>query len=140
MTPRGSALAKAAGTLIGTPFRLHGRSAENGVDCVGLVACSLERIGEKPIAPTGYRLRNSCVDRYLAFASANKLDEASGLSLPGDIILVSPGPAQHHLVIVEDRQNHIHAHAGLGKVVRMPGPIGWPIEKRWRLSYANGVY
>lgn len=134
MTMQGAALAQAAAELIGTPFRLHGASAEHGVDCVGLVTCALARIGQEPRRPQGYGLRNSHIDHHLAFAAMNGLALASGPLRSGDVLLVVPGPGQHHLLIAEGLSHFIHAHAGLRKVVRMPGPLSWPIEQHWRLG------
>ena len=137
MTMPGASLAQAAAELVGTPFRLHGASAEHGVDCVGLVACALARIGREPHRPQGYGLRNSHIDHHLAFAALNGLVQADGPLQSGDVMLVVPGPGQHHLLIAEDLSHFIHAHAGLRKVVRMPGPLPWPIEQHWRLGAAN---
>lgn len=133
----GAALARAAAELVGTPFQLHGTSAEHGVDCVGVVACALARIGHQPRLPQGYGLRNSRIEHHLAFAAMNGLSQTCGPLQSGDVVLVVPGPGQHHLLIVEDVSHFIHAHAGLRKVVRMPGPLTWPIEQHWRLSAAN---
>ena len=46
-------------------------------------------------------------------------------------LLVQAGPAQFHLMIATDG-GHVHAHAGLGKVVEMPGASPWPVLGRWR--------
>ncbi|MEL7218948.1 MAG: peptidoglycan endopeptidase, partial [Pseudomonadota bacterium] len=55
----GPELAKAAARFIGVRFQLLGRDPLLGLDCVGLVTCSLEAIGRHPVVPAGYRLRNS---------------------------------------------------------------------------------
>lgn len=134
MSRPGAALARAAAEMIGTRFRLHGRSPHYGVDCIGLVGCALEATGRKPVLPMSYSLRNSLIDRHLAFAEMNRLEEINAPIEPGDVILVAPGPGQHHVLVAEDTRHFIHAHAGLRSVVRMPGPLAWPIERHWRLA------
>ena len=39
----GDALAQAAQKLIGSPFRLHGRNRETGLDCIGVVGAALAK-------------------------------------------------------------------------------------------------
>jgi uncharacterized protein YfaT (DUF1175 family) len=50
---------------------------------------------------------------------------------PGDLVLVRAGVAQFHLMIAT-HGGHVHAHAGLGLVVEMPGVSPWPVLGRWR--------
>lgn len=133
MSDEGARLAEAAATFIGTPFRLHGRSRETGLDCIGLVAASLDIIGHRPVIPTGYALRNSQIDHFLNSVPESGLMPICRAPQPGDLLLVRPGPAQHHLLITENSNSFIHAHAGLRRVVRMPGPIAWPIAQQWRV-------
>lgn len=130
-------LAREALALVGIPFRLHGRDPRTGLDCVGLVACSLARMGRAVRAPEGYALRNSRIARYLSFAEHNGLTESGEKPSKGAILLVKAGPAQHHLLIATGRCSFVHAHAGLRQVVEQHGPIGWPIEKQWRLRPHN---
>lgn len=121
--------AAAAESLLGAPFRLGGRDPATGVDCVGLVACSLGVEG-----PRGYALRNSCIARHLRFAEPAGFVPAGGRPMRGDLILVAPGPAQHHLFVVLAHERFIHAHAGLRRVVLHHGPLPWPELARWRLA------
>ena len=53
---------------------------------------------------------------------------------PGDLLLVNPGPAQVHLLVFAGTRGFIHAHAGLGRVVRTPAPCPWSIAIIWRLA------
>jgi len=128
----GEALAAAAERFVGVPFRLHGRCSERGLDCIGLVLAALEAVGRRVRVPA-YRLRMREIGGLVAAASDAGLVEASGLASPGDVLLVRPGPAQHHLVIAASGGGFVHAHAGLGRVVLTPAPLPWPEERRWRL-------
>lgn len=50
-----AALAEAALSLVGTRFRLHGRVAETGLDCVGLVAAAMRGRDILPARHRGIR-------------------------------------------------------------------------------------
>lgn len=129
----GANLAKAAGQFVGVRFRLHGRDPAFGLDCVGLVAAALRAIGRVPVVSDTYALRNRDIAPCLMLAPANGFEETALPILSGDVALVRPGPAQWHLLIAADGGKFIHAHAGLRRIVRMPGPLCWPILRRWRL-------
>lgn len=128
----GDEVAAAAHALVGTPFRLHGRHAETGIDCIGLALLALRGAGLEAVAPAGYRLRNSSIDDALNALENCDLEPTHGAVAPGDILLASPGPAQHHVIVAGARGSFIHAHAGLRRVVIMPGPLTWPIRHHWR--------
>ncbi len=120
----------AARDLVGVRFRLQGRSRASGVDCVGLAALALAEAGHEAAVPRGYGLRSG--DEALArgwLAEAGLV--AVERSQPGDLILVRPGPLQLHLMILVPG-GHVHAHAGLGRVVETPGPSPWPVIGHWR--------
>ncbi|WP_234024915.1 hypothetical protein [Tsuneonella amylolytica] len=116
------------------PFRLHGRDPATGLDCVGVVAAAFAACGTRPHVPHGYGLRNRSVGALLELAGAAGLADASGEDAVGDILLVRPGPAQHHLLVALSGERYVHAHAGLRRVVIQPGPLPWPVERRWRLA------
>jgi len=128
-------LAAAAATLIGVPFRLHGRDPATGLDCVGLVAEALRLIGGAPLSPAGYRLRATAVSAFLPFANANgfvAVDTATMSPDCGDVVLVMVNPVQPHLLVRAER-GFIHAHAGIGHVTFMPGTLPWPVARAWRV-------
>src|SRR3546814_11269985 len=50
--------------------------------------------------------------------------------VPGDIVLVQAGVRQFH-VMVFTGEGFIHAHAGLRRVVAMPGESPWPVIGVW---------
>jgi len=124
---RSEQVVAAARDLVGVRFRLHGRSAEAGVDCVGLAAMTFGRAG-----PRGYGLRSGDEARARAWlAQAGFVAVERGQA--GDLVLVRPGPLQLHLMI-RTPAGHVHAHAGLGRVVETPGPSPWPVVGHWRMT------
>lgn len=127
-------LADAAARLIGCPFRLHGRDPATGLDCMGVVVAALAATGAIPHAPTGYRLRNLAIDQWLHFATRSGLVTAPGPIRTDDVLLITLGHCQHHLAIAADRASVIHAHAGLGQVVRQPLDPAWQICAKWRAA------
>lgn len=130
----GGPLAAAATQLIGSPFRLHGRDPATGLDCVGLVVAALKAIGAKPLAPTGYSLRNLSVDQWLHFAARSGLAPSPGPIRRDDVLLITLSHCQHHLAIAADATNVIHAHAGLRQVVHQPLESTWRISAKWRAA------
>lgn len=130
----GQLLANAAAELLGTPFKLHGRNHEYGLDCIGLVSACLKSIGAEPVLPRGYRLRNTNISHWLACAPKSGLRPVSDRERPGDIGLFEPSPNQHHLMIVEAQQVYIHAHAGLKMVIREATPTPYHFAQRWRIA------
>jgi hypothetical protein len=123
-------VSKAAMTLVGVPFRLHGRDPASGLDCMGLVAEAMLRAGYKPVAPNGYSLRASSVESLLPFVSANGLKR---VRKDGVIALVKVNPLQPHL-LVRVQGGFVHAHAGIGRVTFLPGELPWPIHTQWRVT------
>jgi cell wall-associated NlpC family hydrolase len=130
----GHALAAAARTLVGVPFRLHGRDPATGLDCIGVLAASLARCGRPAPLPTGYALRHRILPDAQAIASACGLAPSEAPEGPGDVVLVHIAPVQHHLLIAMDGGHYVHAHAGLRRVVCGPFAEGWRIAGTWRLA------
>lgn len=129
----GERLSQAAQDFVGVPFRLHGRDPSTGLDCVGLIAASLKAIGRTVVTPRGYRLRNASITHWLENAATSGLHVADDCFKPGDVLLVRPAPAQHHLMITSSSSGVIHAHAGLGRVVIQPFPHSLEVIAHWRL-------
>lgn len=137
MSIDGASLAIAASQFIGTPFRLHGRDPRRGLDCVGLLVVSMRAIGAEVSDPSGYGLRNRSIDSHLEKFRLSSFVSASGEMESGDILVVRPGPGQHHILICHGRSGFVHAHAGLGRVVRSSGPSPWQVWRHYRLSISN---
>lgn len=125
--PGNAALARAR-SLLGVPFRLHGRTPGTGVDCIGLVALACDRVTE---APTGYTLRTTQEVRWIAMLDGMgvRIDQPE----PAALFLLRPGPAQLHLGLWTGT-SLIHADAGVRRVVETPGPPRWPVIGIWRLN------
>lgn len=124
----------AALDLVGTPFRLHGRDPETGLDCIGLINVSLLAIGRKPLPPEGYRLRNSSIAQWLGSAKSSGLTKVRREEFdPGDVLLLKLGAVQHHVVIVCDPFAAVHAHAGLRRVVVEPMRFPKVPVAHWRV-------
>src|SRR3546814_157529 len=87
---RGQAVVRSARALLGVPFRLHGRSADMGVEWVGLVALAAWRAGHERAAPDRYGLRGERVAQFENRLAAAGLRRVRG-RVPGDIGLVHEG-------------------------------------------------
>ena len=112
--------------LIGTKFRLHGRDALHGLDCVGLIATVF---GWQALAPVGYALRGGSAERWsdMLDSLANR---RNGAACVGDIVLLHTGPTQFHLGIWAG-SGLIHADAAVRRVVESPGALQWPVVASW---------
>lgn len=131
LSDAGSALATAAEALAGTRYRLHGRDPATGLDCVGLLAASLAAIGRAPVLPVAYSLRMRALPALDGFVRACGLAPTDEPDRHGDVLLTRVGACQFHLLIAGHAGRFIHAHAGLRRVVVMPGKPGWPVIHRW---------
>ena len=125
----GERVAAAASALIGSPFRLHGRTRGTGLDCVGVVALALRAGGHEGPVPANYALRCGEAARYHRCWAG--LAAADG-EQPGDVLLCLAGPQQLHLA-VRTANGMVHADAGLRRVVERPGVLPWPLLAAWRL-------
>lgn len=115
-----------ARAAIGARFRLHGRTIEGGLDCVGLAG-----LAYGVVPPRGYALRSGEMQPVLRAVEAAGLIAASGPPHPGDLLLFRAGPGQLHLGIASEA-GVIHADASLRRVVDRPGAPPWIELKRWR--------
>jgi murein DD-endopeptidase / murein LD-carboxypeptidase len=127
-------IAAFATSQIDVPFRLHGRTPGLMLDCVGLIALSLRAAGYPVSVPADYSLRGDFAETIIRTAASTGLIRCqAGPSQTGDIMVVQCGPQQMHL-LVATAGGHVHAHAGLRRVVFTPGPVAWPILQIWRGS------
>lgn len=127
-------LAKAAETVVGTPFRLHGRDPRTGLDCIGLIDRALAEIGRAALFPNGYALRTGQWPNLDEIAAKRGFAVVGGPIQPGDVLLLNPSATQMHFVIAGTREHTwIEAHAGLRRVVIASISDQFPIIRRWRL-------
>lgn len=119
MTP----LERARGA-IGAKFRLHGRTVEDGLDCVGLAA-----LAYAADVPRGYALRSGDVASLTAGIASSGLIPVQA-ARAGDLLLFRAGPGQLHLGIASEA-GVIHADASLRRVVERPGAPPWIEIGRW---------
>ena len=125
-----NAVADAALAAVGSRFRLHGRTPETGLDCVGLAAWALRAGGFVGEAPTGYALRGGDVGAVAAILDRVLVRDHGAAA--GDLLLMRTGPGQLHLGI-RTEAGLVHADAGLRRVVVRPGLVPWPVLGVWRL-------
>ena len=126
--------AERARALVGTRFRLQGRST-GGLDCIGVV---LETFGIDPKAVrTNYDLHrqdplelDAALLRHFRWIPRKQL-------APGDIMLMTVAERQLHLA-VRTAEGFVHAHAGLRRVVETPGMPDWQIWKTYRRRARDG--
>jgi cell wall-associated NlpC family hydrolase len=127
-------IAKRAFEQIGTPFRLHGRSAGLCLDCVGLVAHAINQKSRHDLVPGDYTIRGLHKAQIKSFFGKPVFNEVQVASLQsGDIVAVNCSLRQSHLMIRVE-EGWVHAHAGLGRIVFTPDPIAWPIWGAWRVK------
>jgi len=126
----GEAIATAARTLVGVPFRLQGRDPALGLDCVGLVGAAMRAAGYAPMMPGDYGLRFGDDRRADDWARAAGVRSVAAGAV-GDMMLVRPGALHRHLLILVPG-GFVHAHAGLRRVVETPGAPPWPVLRIWR--------
>lgn len=118
---------------VGVPFRLHGRTPQSGMDCIGLLADALSSAGFAGAIPADYGLRGRFDQQARTFFETDKFEAVDGAKsrLPGDFALVAIAPWQLHFIIYVS-SGFVHAHAGLRRVVLTPGSPPWPLLGRWR--------
>ena len=129
-------MVEAARSLIGTRFRVRGRSAETGVDCLGLVLLAARRAGAS--VPT-------CTPYYCM--TGDRLSERlrTGM-IAGGFREVPPETARHGFVLqyllrgtlphlgVSTPIGLVSAHTGLGRVVEAPVPPEWLCLTGWMIA------
>jgi murein DD-endopeptidase / murein LD-carboxypeptidase len=111
---------------LGTPFRLQGRTADTGLDCVGLIALVFEKAAD---VPCDYALRNTQLARWTALLDVH-FERRGTTPEAADIVLMQAGPAQFHLGLWTG-QSLIHADAAQRRTVERAMPLPWPALGAW---------
>ena len=121
--------------MLGTPFHHQGRLPGAGLDCLGLVVCSLRQLGHKVTDETNYGRRGDGVRLIAA------LEEQGALTVttinPGNLLVFRFGGMPQHLAIATADDQMIHAYAPVGKVVETS--IGQAWQSRLVAIYALGL-
>jgi lipoprotein Spr len=126
----GEEIVAAARALAGVRFLPQGRSAETGLDCLGLVAAAVGV--DAALVRRDYALRDfepDAVGRALAALGFRRVEGVGRKA--GDIILAEVAPLRLHAAIATGR-GYLHADAGLRRVVEVPGELPWPVLSAWR--------
>jgi len=132
MANDGAAIVARARSLVGTRFRPQGRSREQGLDCIGVVVMAAGIDPKR--APDDYRLRGGDLKAVNAGMGASGFTRLPpDRAEPGDVLVVRSAPEQLHAVVLT-ADGHVHAHAGLRRVVETPAPMPWPVLSAWRLD------
>lgn len=106
---------------------------QSGLDCVGVVEAACRDCGIPARLPAGYALRTRRLPPLEPVVLRLGLLEATDAVRPGDVVMVRPGPGQHHLAIATAAERFVHAHASLRRVVEGPLHAAWPVIGHWRL-------
>ena len=120
--------AERARALVGTPFRLQGRS-RLGLDCVGVALAAYA-------VPADSVRRDYCLRGDHAEEARETLGQyfrrvTAAQLRRGDLMLMRVASDQLHLG-VRTTDGFVHAHARLRKVVETPGLPEWPLLGAYR--------
>ena len=133
-TPAQANIAACAGTLLDAPFRLHGRSVDTGLDCVGVVALCLCEAGRGFEAPLNYSMRGAFEERATAYFEGARFQNVEDASwVAGDILLLRPSARQIHFAVLM-QSGAVHAHMSLRRVVLTPLPLPYCKIAQWRFQ------
>lgn len=124
----GERVAAAARDCVGVRFRVHGRNAATGLDCVGVAAIALRAGGWDGPVPADYALRTGTWDT----GKWGGLIACDGRAA-GDVLLCRVLPTQLH-VAVRTAEGIVHADAAARRVVARPGDAPWPVERAYRIG------
>ena len=119
-----------ARALVGTRFRPQGRIAEEGLDCIGLVAAACAVPADA--IPADYRMAGAGHGARLAVGLAARFRLVRERRA-GDLLLMQPGADRWHLGVWTG-DGMVHADAGLRAVVETPGEPAWAVAAIYRLK------
>lgn len=126
----GEEIVARARALIGVRFRPQGRSAETGLDCIGVAAMAMGMRAEK--VRRDYRLDSNDADKVNGeIDKAGFIRIAPAAATAGDMVMVRTGPTGLHVVILTGG-GYIHADMRPRRVVEVPGTVPWPVLSAWR--------
>jgi cell wall-associated NlpC family hydrolase len=121
----------AAEALIGVRFRLQGRDAATGLDCVGVIVAAYAAVGVRLAALDDYALRGVSLARAEAAIAQTGLRRTRGRIVTGDVGLFALPARQLHLALLAPGKI-IHADAGMRRVALAPANRLPAAASRWR--------
>jgi len=121
--------------LVGTRFRPQGRSAEHGLDCVGLLLCAFDLPPDT--VRSDYRLRGAYREEIEQALHAGFRRIPNRWRRAGDVLLLAVAQDQLHLAIASEA-GFVHADARLGRVVETRGEPRWPLLGVYRRRPGKG--
>jgi lipoprotein Spr len=130
MSAHRAAIVARARRLIGVRFRPQGRDPQYGLDCIGVVMMATR-------VPKDRVRRDYCLYSNDADQVNREIDECGFIRIApaaaeaGDVLVVRPGPAALHVVILTDG-GYLHADMRQRRVVEVPGAVPWPRLSAWR--------
>lgn len=132
------AIIAAARECVGTPFHHHGRLVGVGIDCVGVLVHTAERLALPHVDFTAYRRRPD--GRTLVAHLERNLERIEvEVARPGDVLAfwIVPG-MPYHVGVTTDR-GMVHAWSSAVKVVEAPLTDFWHehIHSAWRFPGAT---
>lgn len=140
MSARGDMIAAAADGMVGTPFKHQGRNPKAGVDCAGVVLCSVWSAGCELPDCIGYGPQPKAdvlLEELQQRARRVHRDDAE----PGDIMLFQyRADMPMHFAVLLANEYVVHAHGSTGKVIKHRLTSAWSarLHSIWRAEGVNG--
>lgn len=106
-----------AKSMLGTPYHHQGRVPGVGLDCIGLVVCTVRALGAVIQDRTDYP-RTAIPSEFVQAVAAQVPMKSVSARMPGDLLLIRPRKALQHAAILVDAQTIIHADHVSGVVLR----------------------
>lgn len=134
--PMHAMLWAAAEALVGARFRLQGREAATGLDCVGVIMAAHAAAGVRLTVLDDYALRGFGLQRAEAALACAGFDRVKSMIVPGEVGLFALPARQLHLALLAPGRL-IHADAGLRRVVIAPAARLPEAASRWRWNFGE---
>lgn len=140
MSAKGDIIAAAADSMVGVPFKHAGRNPKVGLDCVGVVLCSVWSAGCDLPDCIGY---GPLPRHEVVLAELDKrakrlhMDDAQ----PGDVLLFEyRREMPMHFAVLLSNNYIVHAHGATGKVVKHRLSPAWAMRLHsiWRAEGVDG--
>lgn len=140
MSTKGEQIAAAAEAMVGTPFRHQGRNPRSGVDCVGVVLCSVWSAGCELPDCFGYGPLPKA-DMLLAELGKRARRVHRDDAQPGDVLVFAYKPElPMHFAVLVGAEHIVHAHGSTGRVIKHRLTNAWNnrLHSIWRAEGVDG--